>query len=120
MAGVGVLLVGAAAIAVPWYSAVRWQGSPEAVRAERNADAPTLIQATPTPASSSAAANVGVAPRPTEGARRDASRSRGDRQVAAQPTAAPPTPQAAVVAPPQLSTPIALDANIAVAPTATP
>src|SRR5690348_12579324 len=95
--GLGVLLVGAAAIGVPWYSAMRWQGSPEAVRAERNADAPTLIQVTPVPASTAASTNVGVA-RSTEA---PAATQAAAGQVAAPPTA-PPTPQATVVAPPQL------------------
>ncbi len=113
-AGLGVLIVGAAAIAVPWYAAMRWQGSPEAVRAERNADAPTLIQVTPTPASTTAVAG---ASRPTPAP--EATQVASVPGVGPQPTA-PPPPQPAAVAPPQLSTPIALDAKIAVAPTATP
>jgi LPXTG-site transpeptidase (sortase) family protein len=110
-AGLGVLLVGAAAIAVPWYSALQWQGSPEAVRAERNAAAPTLVQVTPTPGNTSVSAV-----RPTEA---PLATQAALGQVAAQSTV-PPTPQPTVVAPPQLSTPIALNANIAVPPTATP
>src|SRR5262245_50647836 len=116
-AGLGVLLVGAVVIGVPWYSAMRWQGSPEAVRAERNADAPTLIQVTPTPSGATASTSTNVsAARSTEA---PAAAQIAPGQAATQSTD-PQTPQTAVVAPPQLSTPIALNANIAVAPTATP
>jgi LPXTG-site transpeptidase (sortase) family protein len=103
--GLGVLLLGAAFVAVPWFSAVRWHDSPEAAQAERNADAPTPIWLTPTPAPVVSAA-------PTE------------PPLAAAPvavaTSPPAAPQPVTFAPPQLSTPIALNANIAVAPTATP
>ena len=48
--GVCVMLAGAAILAVPWFDAARWQGSPEAGRAVRNAEAPTVVVITPTPA----------------------------------------------------------------------
>jgi LPXTG-site transpeptidase (sortase) family protein len=103
-AGLGVLLVGAAAIVVPWYAALRWQGSPEAARAVRNADAPTVIRLTPTPESAADATS--------------SSESSAPEPAAGQPTAVP-APQPTVVAPPQLSIPIALDAHISVPPTPT-
>ena len=111
--GLGVLLVGAAIFVVPWYAAMRWQDSPEAARAERNADAPTPILLTPTPVT------VAVAAPPTSPpVTAQVVATPGQAQA---PPLAPPTRQpAAVFAPPQLSTPISLDANIAVAPTATP
>jgi LPXTG-site transpeptidase (sortase) family protein len=115
-AGLGVLLVGAALVVVPWYTALQWQDSPEAARAERNAEAPTPIWLTPTPATLAVAANptaTSVAPQAV------APQALAPRP---EPTSlAPPTPESArAVDPPQLSTPISLDANIAVAPTATP
>ncbi len=45
--GVGVLVAGTAITLAPWYDAARWQTSPEAVRALRNADAPTLVPQPP-------------------------------------------------------------------------
>ena len=100
-------------MAVPWYAAMRWQDSPEAARAERNADAPTPIWLTPTPP-----------PVASSGANRSAGRypAAGRAQSLSVQTAptTPSTAQPVVFAPPQLSTPIALNANIAVAPTATP
>ncbi|HEY2595213.1 MAG TPA: sortase [Chloroflexota bacterium] len=114
------LLLGAAAVAVPWYAATRWQGSPEAVRAERNADAPTPIWLTPTPGTTAVSAALPTEPAPAAQATASSqSESSAPEPMATQP-AEPPTPQPAVVAPPQLSTPIALDAHIAVPPTATP
>jgi hypothetical protein len=47
--GLLVLLVGAYVLLAPWYEAARWQASPQAARAERNADAPTPVWLTPTP-----------------------------------------------------------------------
>src|SRR5579871_2873342 len=105
-AGLGVLLVGAAVIVIPWYAAMQWQASPEAVRAERNADAPTLIQVTPTPVAAAAAASTDItgAARPADAT---ATRQNASGPTAgAQPTSAPSAPQTAVVAPPQLGTPI--------------
>src|SRR5262249_3598296 len=100
--------------AVPWYAAMRWQGTPEAARAERNADAPTPIWLTPSPLATAAAT---ASPLPTL-----------VPAVALPPappppppaTGPPPAPPPALLAPPPLSAPIALDARIAAAPTATP
>ncbi|MBV9596340.1 MAG: sortase [Chloroflexi bacterium] len=121
--GLGVLLVGAAIVAVPWYSGVRWQDSPEAARAERNAEAPTPIWLTPAPES-----NVNVSAPPTQASLPPTQlpASAPTQIAAAQPAGPLSTAQPAsanpaqVYAPPQLSTPIALNARIAVAPTATP
>jgi LPXTG-site transpeptidase (sortase) family protein len=108
--GLGVLIVGAAVVAVPWYTAQRWQDSPEAARAERNADAPTPIWLTPMPA---VAATVGTPARATEQPQRPA--------AAPEHTQPPAEPTALIVfAPPQLGTPVALNANIAAPPTPTP
>jgi len=87
------MLAGAVVLAAPWFDAARWQGSPEAVRAVRNAEAPTLVVVTPT-------------------------------VVAVR--ASPPTTEPVVTAvvatprPPELSTPIALNAEVDVAPSPTP
>ena len=94
------MLAGAVVLAAPWFDAARWQDSPQAVRADRNAEAPTLVVVTPTPV------RVGIptaAPAPMA-------------TTTVPATAAP----AAVVAPAQLSTPIALNAHIEVAPSPTP
>ena len=92
--GVGacIMLAGAVVIAVPWFDAARWQGSPEAVRAVRNAEAPTLVVVTPT-------------------------------AVVRESPESPPTPEPVTTsdkAPAQLSTPVALNAEIEVAPSPTP
>src|SRR5690242_10442750 len=47
--GIGLLAVGSVLELAPWYQAARWQASPEAARAERNAAAP---QPTATPSTS--------------------------------------------------------------------
>jgi sortase (surface protein transpeptidase) len=96
--GVGacIMLAGAAVLIAPWFDAARWQGSPEAERAVRNADAPTLVVITPTP--------LRVTP-PT---------------AAPAPTPVPPATAVAVFAPPELSTPVAMNAHIDVAPSPTP
>jgi LPXTG-site transpeptidase (sortase) family protein len=111
-----VLLVGAAIVAVPWYVAMRWQDSPEAARAERNSVAPTPIWLTPTP--QSVAASAGATEAPVANSRSSGGIQSPTTQQAQMPPTA--TAQPVVFAPPQLSTPIALNANIAVAPTATP
>jgi LPXTG-site transpeptidase (sortase) family protein len=111
-----VLLVGAAVVVVPWYAAMQWQGSPEAARAERNADAPTPIWLAPTAVGVSGEIVSAGSSQPTNPEPQLAAPT---LPIAAQPVPAA-TPQPTVVAPPQLSTPIALNANIAVRPTATP
>src|SRR3954451_6472428 len=52
-AGGLILLAGAVLTVGPWIEAQRWQGSPQAAQAERNAAAPTLVplRTTPTPVS---------------------------------------------------------------------
>ncbi|MDQ6671793.1 MAG: sortase [Chloroflexota bacterium] len=47
--GVGTLLVGALVVLQPWYASEQWRSSPEAARAQRNADAPQPIWLTPGP-----------------------------------------------------------------------
>src|SRR5690242_16835409 len=99
--GLGILLLGAAVVATPWYQATQWQASPEATVAARNAAAPTPVWITPTPVVAVQARSV-AAPKPVA-------------------TALPnePSPPIATI-PPVLSTPIAVDAQIAPQPTATP
>ena len=123
--GLGVLLVGAAIVVVPWYSAMRWQGSPEAAEAERNADAPTPIWLSSTPeavgaAVASAPVVAGQGATKADGAAANAPGMATPPTAPLQPTPASAAPQPAVFAPPQLSTPVALNAEIAAAPTATP
>lgn len=48
--GLGVLALSGFIWLAPWYDAARWQASPEAVRAARNAEAPTPVWLAPTPA----------------------------------------------------------------------
>jgi LPXTG-site transpeptidase (sortase) family protein len=97
-AGLAVLGLSGVLIFGPWFAAARWQASPEATRAVRNADAPEPVWITPTAAPALPARAEPVA------------------------TPAPPPP---VVAPPPttepvLSQPIALDARVLVPPTPTP
>src|SRR5579864_8442590 len=87
------MLAGAALLALPWFDAARWQGSPEAVRAVRNAEAPTPVWLTPT----SQSVVAGSTPQAT---------------IAALPTA--------IAVPTQLSAPVELNAHVAVAPSPTP
>ncbi len=97
LVGVGacIMLAGAVVLAAPWFDAARWQGSPEAVRATRNADAPTVVVVTPTPA-----------------------------RIQVAPTLPPARPDTPALATPTLavafSTPIALNADVEVAPSPTP
>src|SRR5207237_8415760 len=48
-AGALVLLAGVGVTLMPLFEAAQWQASPEAERAQRNADVPTPIWLTPTP-----------------------------------------------------------------------
>ena len=97
------MLAGAVVLAAPWFDAARWQGSPEAVRAVRNAEAPTVVVATPTPV------DISIA--------EPAATSEVASSAAAPASAPASTP---MIAPPRLSTPIALNAHIDVAPSPTP
>jgi LPXTG-site transpeptidase (sortase) family protein len=98
-AGLAVLVLGGVLVLGPWFAAARWQASPEASRAVRNAEAPTPVWITPTATPA--------------------------QLVRAQPAATPmPPPQVAAPPPPTtepvLSQPIALNARVVVPPTATP
>ena len=50
VAGLGTLLVGGFVIVAPWYASEQWRNSPEAARAQRNADVSPPIWLTPAPA----------------------------------------------------------------------
>jgi LPXTG-site transpeptidase (sortase) family protein len=98
-AGLGVILLGGGVLLAPYLDAARWQSSPEAARAQRNADVSAPVWIEPTATGVAAAA------------------------VAVQPTSSPPVASTPVPAPtpvPQLGAPIALLADIAAAPTPTP
>jgi LPXTG-site transpeptidase (sortase) family protein len=95
--GLGILLLGAVVELTPLFQAAQWQASPEAARAQRNADAPTLVPLPPAP--------TAVRVQPT-----------------GVPHAAPRADRAATVQTiaPALGTPVALDADIVPPPTPTP
>jgi LPXTG-site transpeptidase (sortase) family protein len=102
-AGLVVLVLGGVLVAGPWFVAARWQSSPEAARAERNAEAPTPVWVTPVPTAAQAVRAVAVAtPTPPP-------------PVVAPPVVAPPP-----TAEPLLSQPIAVNARIVAQPTPTP
>jgi LPXTG-site transpeptidase (sortase) family protein len=91
--GICVMLGGAALLIAPRYEAERWQSSPEAERALRNAEAPTPVWLTPT---------MLTAPAPAA------------RATTVPPTAVAVTPVA------RFSAPAVVDARVDIAPTATP
>jgi len=103
--GLGVILVGGLLVLAPMFDAARWQSSPEATRAERNADAPTPIWLAPTAVPTLAAA-VPILATVT--------------QATTQPAQPPPEIVAAPTAEPVLSRPVGLAANIVPQPTPTP
>jgi LPXTG-site transpeptidase (sortase) family protein len=126
-AGLGTLLVGGFVIGVPWYASEQWRNSPEAVRAQRNADVPPPIWLTPTPADPAAARSAATAVRParpavqrvnptttttTAGAAPPAATSQpaglGD---AAPPTAAPEPVEPAAITPTPAVSPLQLMAT---------
>jgi LPXTG-site transpeptidase (sortase) family protein len=97
--GLIVLLVGGYMLLAPRYQAVRWQASPEAARAARNAEAPTPVWLRPTPAAPAGGALPAVTATPAEPANAVPTRTRPE--VVAAPTvglavevapAATPTP----------------------------
>jgi len=55
VAGLGTLLVGGFVLLEPWYASEQWRNSPEAARAQRNADVPPPIWLTPAPAGAAVA-----------------------------------------------------------------
>jgi LPXTG-site transpeptidase (sortase) family protein len=83
VAGLGALLVGGFVIVAPWYASEQWRTSPEAARAQRNADVSPPIWLTPAPARAAAVA-----------ARSAATPISPSRPVAPRVVATPPPPPA--------------------------
>ena len=77
-----IVLIGGAVTLAPWYEAARWQNSPEAIRAQRNADAAQPVWLTPGPPSVAVAGDA----RPTS----VAAARRSAPVPAGQPAGAPP------------------------------
>src|SRR5712691_5965337 len=61
-AGVGIVLIGGATWLAPVYDAAQWRDSPEAARAQRNADAPQPVWVTPLPVATLAVRQRAAAP----------------------------------------------------------
>jgi LPXTG-site transpeptidase (sortase) family protein len=72
-AGVGIVLIGGVMWLAPVYDAAHWRDSPEAVRAQRNADAPQPVWVTPRPAATLGVRSRAAAPTFVPTARPDTS-----------------------------------------------